>query len=81
MLPLRIANATRILAEGQDEYHALAILDEVVRGVPQMTSLWEPTPAEAAAIAAGGFVRLTILGVGHPPVMMSVQAPPEVADV
>lgn len=78
MLPLRISNATRILAETQDEYYALAILDEVIDGQPQMTSVWEPTPKELADLMAGGAVRLTILGTGHPPVMLTTQPPPEV---
>ena len=78
MLPLRISNATRILAETQDEYYALAILDEVIDGQPQMTSVWEPTPKELADLVAGGAVRLTILGTGHPPVMLTTQPPPEV---
>lgn len=78
MLPLRISNATRILAETQDEYYALAILDEVIDGQPQMTSVWEPTPKELADLMAGGAVRLTILGTGHPPVMLTTQPPPKV---
>lgn len=77
MLPLRITNATRILAETQEEYYALAILDEVVDGTPQMTSVWEPTPSELAHLNAGGAVRLTILGTVHPPVMISTQGPPD----
>jgi len=76
VLPLRISNATRILAETQEEYYALAILDEVVDGNPQMTSVWEPTPKELADLNAGGAVRLTILGTGHPPVMITTQGPP-----
>jgi hypothetical protein len=76
MLPLRISNATRILAETQDEYYALAILDEVVEGQAQMTSVWEPTLKELADLNAGGAVRLTILGKHHPPVMLTTQGPP-----
>lgn len=78
MLPLRISNATRILAETQDEYYALAILDEIANGSPQMTSVWEPTPKELADLAAGGAVRLTILGRHHPPVMITTQPAPGV---
>lgn len=77
MLPLRISNATRILAETQDEYFALAIRDEEIDGIPQMTSLWEPTPSELAHLNAGGAIRLTILGRVHPPVMLNTQPPPE----
>ena len=76
MLPLRISNATRILAESQEEYFALAILDEEVDGVNHMTSVWEPTPKELAQLNAGGAVRLTILGRVHPPVMITTQPAP-----
>lgn len=78
MLPLRVANATRVLAESQDEYFALAILDEEIDGVNHMTSVWEPTPAELAMLQHGGAVRLTILGRAHPPVMLSCQPAPGV---
>lgn len=77
MLPLRISNATRILAETQDEYFALAIRDEVHEGIPIMTSVWEPTPAELAMLNAGGAVRLTICGTVHPPVMLATQPAPD----
>ena len=76
MLPIRISNATRVLAETQDEYYALAILDEVIDDVPQMTSAWEPTPKELAVLNAGGTIRLTIVGNVHPPVMLSVNEAP-----
>ena len=80
MLPLRISNHTRVLAETQDEYYALAIRDEMIDGIPHMTSLWEPTPAEARLLAVGGQVRLTIIGMAHPPVMLQVQPPPGLAE-
>lgn len=76
MQPLRISNATRVLAETQDEYHALAILDEEIDGVNQMTSVWEPTPKELKDLANGGAVRLTILGRAHPPVIVTTQPAP-----
>ena len=77
MQPLRVSNATRVLAETQDEYYALAIKDEVIGGVNHMTSVWEPTPKELADLVAGGAVRLTILGSGHPPVQITTQPAPE----
>ena len=78
MLPLRISNATRIMAETQDEYHALAIRDEVFEdGTPCMTSVWEPTPAELAMLNAGGAVVLRILGRQFPPVTLETQPPPK----
>ncbi|MGH1579043.1 hypothetical protein [Planktotalea sp.] len=77
MQALRISNATRVLADSQDEYHALTIHDEVIDGVNHMTSLWEPTPKELADLANGGSVKLTILGTGHPPVSVTTQKAPE----
>lgn len=78
MLPLRIHNATRVLAETQDEYYALAILDEKDEdGICYMTSVWEPTPHELRELLNGGAVRLTILGIAHPPVMLSTQPAPD----
>lgn len=76
MLPLRITNLTRVLAESQDEYYALAIRDEIVDGINHMTSVWEPTPAELRMLNEGGAVRLTILGLAHPPVMLTTQPAP-----
>lgn len=77
MQPLRISNATRVLAETQDEYYALAIRDEVVDGVNHMTSVWEPTPKELRDLQMGGAVLLTILGEVHPPVAITTQPAPE----
>ena len=77
MQPLRISNSSRILAETQDEYYALAIKDEEIEGVNHMTSVWEPTPKELADLINGGSVRLTILGTGHPPVHLTTQPAPE----
>lgn len=77
MQPLRIIDATRVLAEEQDEYHALAIVDQEIDGVNCMTSVWEPTPRELAELVAGGAVKLTIIGVIHPPVLLETQPPPE----
>lgn len=76
MQPLRISNATRILAEAQDDYHALAILDEEIDGVNHMISVWEPTPRELFDLVNGGAIRLTILGWAHPPVMITTQPAP-----
>ena len=77
MLPLRISNATRVLAETQDEYHALAIRDELFEdGTPCMTSVWEPTPKELEMLNSGGAVVLRILGVRFPPVILETQPAP-----
>ena len=78
MRPLRIQDATRVLAETQDEYYALAIRDEKINGVNHMISVWEPTPNEIEDLKRGGLIRLEILGQGHPPVMVTTQPAPEV---
>jgi hypothetical protein len=52
----------------------LAIRDVVTEGgLPVMWSLWEPTPDEIAAIAAGAKVLLSVVGTAHPPVGLYVQ--------
>lgn len=73
MIALMIFNATRVLAESQDEYHPLAIRDEIVEGHNHMISLWQPTPSELADLNRGGHVRLQIIGSWHPPVILTVQ--------
>lgn len=42
-----------------------------------MTSVWEPTDEERAAIAAGASVALTVWGTAHPPVGLGVTEPCE----
>lgn len=43
--------------------------------MPCMTSAWEPTPAELAALNAGGKVYLRVVGTEHPPVMVYALGP------
>lgn len=38
-------------------------------------SYWRPSPAELAALAAGGLVKLCVLGTSMPPVALEVEAP------
>lgn len=71
-----IEGATRRIGKSQG-YLGLPLRDEVVDGVPRMVSSWQPTPAEAAAIAAGAPIYLTVLGTAHPPVLLQVGATPE----
>lgn len=70
---VRIAGATRVMAEGQEEFFNLPIRDEEIKGINTMTSAWEFTPAEVKAIVAGAKLYLTILGKVHPPVMVKVE--------
>jgi len=54
MIPLRINGATRALAKGQKEFLTLHVRDEIVYGVPMMTSLWELSPKDLANALNGG---------------------------
>jgi len=72
MLSVIHPNQTRRLADSQDEYNALSISDETHEVYGNiMSSIWEPTPAELAILNQGGFVRLSIVGVLHPPVLLT----------
>lgn len=73
MIPVDLSNATRTLAKDQPEYMPLDIVDSVADGVPQMDSVWAPTPEELALLNDGGLVTLSILGTQHPPVFVAVQ--------
>ncbi|MEV4934600.1 hypothetical protein [Sphingobium sp. LSP13-1-1.1] len=52
----------------------LPIVDAVdeLSGFNFMYSVWRPTPDELAALAAGGAIRLGIMGTAHPVVNMAV---------
>ncbi len=73
-----IEGATRRIGKSQG-YLGLPLRDEVGDFGPQMVSSWQPTPAEADAIARGAPIYLTVLGTGHPPVMLTVGVAPSVA--
>lgn len=71
-----IEDATRRIGKSQG-YLGLPLRDEVVDGIPQMVSSWQPTPAETAKLAIGAPIYLTVLGKIHPPVMLHVGEVPE----
>ena len=77
----RIEGATRVLGQSQG-YLGLPLRDVVVNSTvdgpqtPAMETAWLPTPDEIVAIVAGAPVILCVLGTAHPPVMLSVGAPP-----
>lgn len=85
MLVGRIQGFTRDLGrpEGWDEARdglcgSLPIKDEPYEGgLNQMISAWEPTPEELERLALGAPVLLRVVGVVHPPVMMTVGKVPE----
>ena len=80
MTPKMIEGHTRILGKSQG-YLGLPIRDVALpdNGGNCMISLWEPTPAEIAAIVAGASIQLCVLGTGHPPVIMQVSEVPTMA--
>lgn len=82
MIPVRIAGATRNLgapADWKPETSGpcahLPVRDDLINGVPYMTSRWEPTPAELADLNAGCPVELRIVGFAHPVVSLIVTSP------
>lgn len=78
----RIAGATRVIGKGQG-YIGLPLRDETINctvsgeDTPSMVSAWLPTPAELAALNAGAAVHVRIVGEQHPPLMLTVGAPPQ----
>jgi hypothetical protein len=82
MIPVRVSGCTRVLGappgwtpESSGDCCGLAIRDEASGDMPCMVSAWEPTPAELAALNAGGRVFLRVVGTGHPPVMVYAGSP------
>lgn len=45
-------------------------------GMAVLTSWWQPSEEERAAIAAGAAVRLDVLEPYHPPVILTADTPP-----
>lgn len=77
MIPNSIPGTTRRIGKSQG-YNGLSLRDELCpHNGPQMVSSWQPTPAEVAAIVAGAPIYLTVLGAGHPPVILAVGPKPE----
>lgn len=66
-----IEGCTRRIGKDQG-YLALPLRDEVIDGVPQMTSSWQPTPSELQALMAGAPIYVTLLGVAHPPILVHI---------
>lgn len=81
MLIARIEGATRTIGEKQG-YLGLPIRDELVHcsvlgpNTPAMRTAWHPTPSELLALQSGACVHVMLLGVSHPPIMVTVGDPP-----
>lgn len=82
MLIDRIEGWTRVLGKAQG-YIGLPVRDVVLldnatgHETPAVMTAWRPLPDELERIMSGAPIYLTILGEGHPPVMMTVGEKPE----
>jgi hypothetical protein len=85
MIIQRIEQCTRTLGKSQG-YLGLPIRDVIIHDktsgqmIQAMQSTWEPTPNELENLNKGARVILTIVGTGHPPVMLDVSDPPPIVD-
>jgi hypothetical protein len=50
-------------------------------GTPTMTTAWQPTPQELAALNRGASIHVRIIGMQHPPIMLFVGPEPEDLEV
>lgn len=72
MISLAVEGTTRRIGKSQG-YLGLCVRDfTYADGTPAMLTAWQPTPDEAARIAAGAVIYLTVLGSAHPPVLLQV---------
>lgn len=78
----RIRGCTRVIGRAQG-YYGLPLKDIIINDsvtgpeTPAMVTAWFPTPDELAALNAGAPIHLTVVGSGHPPVMMGVGDRPD----
>lgn len=73
MEPSKLLNATRTVAETQNEFSNLDIMDALVDGNNCMFSVWEPSEEELRLLNEGGKIQLGVMGTVMPPVMLLVQ--------
>lgn len=77
MKPIQHSSNNDVLAAPRgastDECRALAIT-RVKYGddIPGIWSFWQPTDVERQLIAAGASIRLSVIGLTHPPVHVGV---------
>lgn len=71
MNPVKTVFTTRVLGEEQG-YIPLPVCDAVTQHGQTMFTFWKPEPEELQALIDGCFIRLQILGSGHPPVALDV---------
>lgn len=72
----RIPGAQVVIGQSQGYLGLPVLIGFTEDGVPTMTTAWEPTPAELAALNAGATVRVQLLGIAHPPIIVIVGEAP-----
>lgn len=81
MKPRRFVNANAVYGlDGGNEDHDLwvqehEVHDEVLGMMRARTSVWELTPEERAAVAAGANIELTLLGAQIPAMLETTTVP------
>lgn len=76
MKPIKTATTTTVLGAPRDwdeERLGECVGLPVAYGDGCISSYWSPTWRERLAILMGRPVRLTVAGLGHPPVMLDVE--------
>lgn len=76
MKPIEFENQTTLLGPPpgtpRGECGSLPVLIHRENTQASFQSFWKPSPEDLAALSAGGHIRLTIHGIGHPPVWIDV---------
>lgn len=76
-----IDGCTRVIGKSQG-YLGLPVRDQMIEDAggafPVMVSSWQPAPQELAALIAGAPIHITLHGIHHPPIMVSVGDVPEI---
>jgi hypothetical protein len=62
---------TRTLGVAQG-YKPLHIEDNEAEGFPVMVSHWVPSAEEIRMLDNGGAIRISVLGVNHPPIKVEI---------
>ncbi len=75
MIGVAIEGAHAVIGKEQG-YMALTVRRDDFDGTPGLTTAWEPTPIELARLLNGAKVHVSILGLSHPPISLSVGETP-----
>lgn len=76
MLNKHIPGAVRSVGKSQG-YIPISVRYDNQDGYPIVTTAWEPTPEEIAAIVAGGSIFIAIIAEKQPPLQLWIGEPPQ----